>query len=294
MAVARNKSCLFCGAALQPKSGAHRAKTDEHVFPDWLQEHLGIKGNVVTPMRVRSDNRQIIDMRRHVMGAFVAGSVCYDCNHGWMSALENEVNDVLIRLIVDPIQLGSLTDVERRTLARWTVKTAAVLNRCSTYGNANDEIGRPVPDEHLRILASGTLPNDVLVVGAGSQSAKTVDFLQYAIWTNPANSIPLRDVDRNLSYKVALSFRDLVLMVAYYPSADYVYGINSHHYVPLWTGSRRVIPIDHLMDESPAKSSSPQLELLLRNISVVSHTWLALVENVAFTRLVQPLQGRQR
>ncbi len=125
MAVARNKSCLFCGETLQPKGGAHSANTDEHVFPDWLQEHLGVKGNVVTPMLVQSDNRQIIDMRQHVMGAFVAGSVCYDCNHGWMSTLENEVKHVLTRLVGDPIQLESLTDLERFTLARWTLKTAA-------------------------------------------------------------------------------------------------------------------------------------------------------------------------
>lgn len=96
-------------------------------------------------MRVRSDNRQIIDMRQHVMGAFVAGSVCYDCNHGWMSTLENEVKGILTRLVDDPIQLQALTDLERFTPARWTLKTAAVLNRCSTYGNSNDEIGRPLP-----------------------------------------------------------------------------------------------------------------------------------------------------
>jgi hypothetical protein len=287
MASARNKSCLFCGNVLQPKGNAHRAKTDEHVFPDWLQEHLGVKGSVVTPMRVRSDNRQIIDMRQHVMGAFVAGSVCSNCNHGWMSMLENEVKRILPRLIDDPIQLETLTDLERFTLARWTVKTAAVLNRCSTHGSSNDEISRPVPDQHMRTLVSGEVSNDVLVIGAGYQSSKSVDFLQYAIWTNPVNSIPLRREDRELSYKIALSFRDLVLIVVYYPSANYAYGINSHHYVPLWTGSRRVIPIDHLMDESPPKSSSPQLEFLLRNVEAVSHTWLALVENVAFTRLVQ-------
>jgi hypothetical protein len=292
MAGARNKSCLFCGNALQPKGSPHAGNTDEHVIPNWLQEHLGVKSNLVTPMRVRTDNRRIIDVRRHVMGAFVAGSVCSDCNHGWMSTLENEVKPVLIRLLDHPIHLETLQDLERFTLARWTLKTAAVLNRCSTYGSSNDEIGRPVPDQHMRTLASGKLPNDVLVVAAGYRSAKTVDFLQYATWTNPANSVPLRREDRDLSYKIALSFRDLVLLAAYYPSADYAYGINSHHYIPLWTGGRRVIPIDHLMDESPTKSSSRQLELLLRNVSVVSHTWLKLVENVAFTRLVRGCPSR--
>ena len=139
----------------------------------------------------------------------------------------------------------------------------------------------------MRILVSGGLPEDIVVVGAGFRSNKAFDFLQYALWTAPANSMPLRIEDRDASYKIALSFRDLVLMVAYFPSSDYAYGINTHHYVPLWAGSRRLVPIDHLMDDSPANSGTPHLEGLLRNISVISSTFLTLIETHAFTRLVQ-------
>jgi hypothetical protein len=203
-----------------------------------------------------------------------------------MSTLETEAKPILTRLIEDPNRLETLTLPERFLVARWSLKTATVLNRCSTYGTSDDGIGRKVPDQHMRILKSGSLPEHVLVVGAGCKSSKPFDFLQYALWTAPANSIPLLTHDRDGSYKIALSFRDLVLMAAYYPSANYAYGINTHHYVPLWTGSRKVIPVDHLIDDSPARSGTVHLEGLLRNISVVSHTWLTLVENVAFTRLL--------
>jgi hypothetical protein len=284
--VKHRKACLFCGNSLRPKGIVQNAKSVEHVFPDWLQRHLGITGEIVTPMRVRTSDKQTIDLRQHVMGAFKAGPVCHGCNHGWMAALEEEAKPILVRVIDDPKQLEGLTEREKFVVARWTLKTAAVLNRSSTYGNPNDRTGRPVPDEHLRLLEAGGLPDDVLIAGAGYRSTKAVDFLRYALWTSPSNSIPLDPAHRDTSYKIALSLRDLVLMVAFYPSADYAYGINTHHYVLLRAEARRVVPINHLMDDAPAKSGTPHLEGLLRNISAVSLTWLKLVENVAFTRLV--------
>jgi len=279
---------VFRGRQLRPKGSGENAKSDEHVIPDWLQRHLGVTSDIVTPTRVRSEDRRIIDVRQHTMGAFVAGTVCSTCNGGWMSRLEQEVKPVLVRLINAPQLLEALSNEERSTVARWALKTAAVLNRCSTYGTSDDGIGRRVPDPHMRTLAAGGLPEDVLVVAAACKSIKDVDFLQYALWTTPANSTPLQQKHRDGSYKIALSFRDLILIVAFYPSSDYAYGINRNHYVPLWSGRRRLVPIDHLMDDSPAKSTTPHLEGLLRNISLVSFTWLDLVENVVFTRLTSP------
>src|SRR5882672_159987 len=99
MKSARQKTCLFCSNPLQSKGAGKNAKAHEHVIPEWLQEHLGIPGNPVTPMLLRTDTRQILDTRQHVMGAFKAGNVCYFCNHGWMSDLEQEVKPTLLRLI---------------------------------------------------------------------------------------------------------------------------------------------------------------------------------------------------
>lgn len=281
----RQKTCIFCGQPLRPKGSRKNAKSDEHVIPNWLLKHLGITGSRVVPMRVQ-EGKGIVDLREHVLGAFVAGIVCAHCNNGWMSNLEGQVKPILVRLIDDKKELETLSDDERFTLARWTLKTAAVLNRSSTYGNPSVENSRPVPDEHLLTVAAGNIPTDVLVVGAGYDSKKTFDFLQYTLWKFPAASIQLSAEDCERSYKIALSFRDLVLIAAYYPSPAYAYILNPKHYVRLWTGSRKVSMNDFLMNVSPAKSWSPILEGLLRNIMVASNTWLTLVENVATTRLI--------
>lgn len=281
---ARPNRCLFCDSTLLPSGSGGQARSDEHVFPLWLQRYLGITGAMVTPTRVLSANRSILDVRQHTMAAFVCGGICNACNTGWMSQLEYDVKPILVRLIDNPGQMETLTPGEQFKAARWVLKTACVLNRCSTYGTADDGIGRRVPDEHMRTVWEGGLPNDVLIVGAGHDSKRTLDFLQYSLWTGPANGSGLRQNDLDRSYKIGLSFRDLVLIVAYYP-ADYAYGINLSHYVPLWIGRRRVTPVDRLMD-SPVKSTSAHLEGLMLNISVVSSMWLKLVENVASTRLV--------
>jgi hypothetical protein len=209
----RQRACLLCGDLLQSKRSAQNAKSDEHIIPAWLQKHLGIVGDPVTPVRVRTEDRRIIDGRRHVIGAFKAGTVCYDCNHGWMASLEVEAKPILCHLIARTQQFETLSENDRLIVARWTLKTAAVLNRCSTYGNPADEEAHPVPDRHMRILASGIVPPDVLVLGAGYQSNKAFDFLQFGTWTSPVNSIPLRQQDLDATYKIALSFRDLVLPV---------------------------------------------------------------------------------
>src|SRR5882724_9624655 len=52
-------------------------------------------------------------------------------------------------------------------VARWTFKTAAVLNRASSYGNPSGALTHPVPDEYLRIVKSGAVPDDVIVIGSG-------------------------------------------------------------------------------------------------------------------------------
>jgi hypothetical protein len=282
------KSCLFCGTPLRPKKSKKDGKSDEHIIPEWLIDHLGIRKMVITPMRTESASGRILDARQHVLPAFVAGMVCGTCNRGWMSDLEQQSKPILVSLIADPNRLSSLSTDERNTIARWTLKTAAVLNRSSTYGSAADKLARPVPDSHLREVMNGWVPNDVVVVAGGYASSKPFDWLQYATWATPSNSIPLLETERNRSYKIGLAFRDLVLAVAYYPSSEYRYGVMEGHYVPLWEGGRGIVPVPRQMDDSPAQSNSPVLEGFLRNLFVLSKTWLELVGNLATTRLIVP------
>jgi hypothetical protein len=281
--------CLFCGQAHQPKTVSTKATaTDEDIVPRWLQKYLGIENEIVTPMLVRSKDLAPLHIRQHVVSAFKAGGVCSGCNGGWMSDLENAAKPILIALIEGTRFFPDLAQGERYTIARWTMKTVAALNRSSTYANRDDEIARRVPDEHLRCLAAGNLPPEVLVVGTiHTDFNKRFDFLQFARWGNPKNSIPLQEEHRNRSYKIALSFGQLILIVAYYPSDDYAYAINQKGCFPIWS-NRRVVPFNHIWDDSESRSLSPRLEVPLRNIWVVSHTWQRLVDNMAFTRFIRP------
>jgi len=203
-----------------------------------------------------------------------------------MAELEGAAKPLLIRLIADPHQLTALTQDERNIVARWTFKTVAALNRASTYGDPTNEHARPVPDHHLQLVASGHLPEDVIAVGGGYASQRPLDWLQYAMWSAP-QGVPLKEEDRQRSYKIGLALRDLVLAVAFYPSREYRYaGVKTHH-IPLWEGKRGIVLVlDELFDTSAPKSTSPQLELFLRNLFVVSETWLTIVANTATTQLI--------
>jgi hypothetical protein len=282
----RQKSCLFCGCTLYSKKTKTGGKSNEHIIPKWLMEYLGVPNMTITPTVTEVASGRIVDLRKHAVSAFVAGTVCGTCNNGWMSRLEGDTKPVLIPLIEDPRRLENLDQKRRALIARWALKTAAMLNRASAYSAPGNSMSRPVPDDHLRKIMNGGCPSGVVVVGCGYASSKPLDWLQFGTWITPANSVSLLEEDRNRSYKIALAFRDLVLAVVYYPSADYHYAVIEGHYVPLWVGDRGFIPIPRQLDDSPAVSNSPILEGLLRNIFVLSKTWVDVVGNVSTTRFI--------
>jgi len=225
-------------------------------------------------------------VREHAVSAFVAGTVCGVCDNGWMSHLERQAKPVLISLIEDPRRLEQLDIEQRALIAQWTLKTAAMLNRASAYSAPDYPKSRPVPDNHLREIMNGRLPSGVAIVGSGYPSSKPLDWIQFGTWITPSNSIELLQEDLNRSYKIALAFRGLVLAVVYYPSAEYHYAVIEVHYVPLWVGDRSMIPIPLPLDDSQSLTDSPVLEVLLRNIFVLSKTWVELVGNLSTTGFI--------
>src|SRR5437899_9595174 len=102
--------------------------------------------------------------------------------------------------------------------------------------------------EQMKAVMIGRLPDGVAVLAGGCTCQKPFDFLEWAAWAAPKNGIPLRQKDRDRSYKIGLSFRDLVFAVVYYPSTEYCYGVIDHQYVSLWGGNRRIIPIDRVIE----------------------------------------------
>jgi hypothetical protein len=281
-----DKTCLFCGVGLHGK-GNRQGRTVEHIVPKWLMDHLGGRDQQIAPALHEIETGALIGRRQHSVKMLLAGSVCATCNNGWMSLLETQAKPILIRLIGDPDQLVKLTEAERLIISRWTVKTAAALNRASPCSDPKYPSGRPMPKEHLRLLSAGSIPDSVVVVGGAYNSEKAFDFMQSTSWTWPRASVPLREEDKDRSYKVAVAFCGLVLAVAYFPNSDYLYGIREGMYVPLWTGIRGVRQHHQPLNDLPPVTTSPMLEGFLENIWAISRTWLEIVDNASTTKLVQ-------
>jgi hypothetical protein len=260
-------------------------KADEHIIPQWLIEHLGIKDMPVTGMRWDVPSRQVLEHRQHGVRKFVSGGVCAKCNSGWMSQLESEAKPILIRLIADPHELSSILEHERHVVAQWTLKTAAALNTAS-FGNPANPLDRPIPREHLKPLKSGLLPDEVAVFGSGCPSQPIADFMQNASWAVPEHSIPLRKEDQERSYKIGMSFRSLLLGVAYYPNPEYRYGLPQRTHMLLWCSGREVSRPMNDMGEVPVVANSPILEGFLGNVFVVSEARRRLMDSDANTRFV--------
>jgi hypothetical protein len=141
-----------------------------------------------------------------------------------MSHLEGEAKPILIRLIDDPRELPKLSQQELHTVARWTFKTTAVVNQ-TFFANPANPLDRPVPSEHTRVLMESAIPNEVAVFAGAYPSDTLSQFIQNASWAVPKHSVPLQVQERQRSYKIGMSFRSLCLGAAYYPNADYCYGL---------------------------------------------------------------------
>ncbi|SRR6266404_5986332 len=86
----RQNSCRFCGCQLRSKKAKAGGKSDEHIIPNWLIDHLGVRDLTITPTVTDVASGRIVDLRKHAVSGFVAGTVCGACNNGWMSRLESD------------------------------------------------------------------------------------------------------------------------------------------------------------------------------------------------------------
>ncbi|HXS95936.1 MAG TPA: hypothetical protein VN736_15125 [Candidatus Limnocylindrales bacterium] len=278
------KTCLFCGRVLPPKR-IKNGKSDEHIIPQWLMDHLGLRTMPVTGMRWDVPSRQVLELKQHAIRKFVSGGVCAGCNGGWMSKLETETKPLLIRLIADPHELSLLTEYERFLLARWTLKTAAALNAAS-FGNPGNPLDRPIPRAHLKPLVSGSFPDEVVVFAGGCPNNRIADFIQNASWAVPKYSVPLVKEEQDRSYKVGMSFRSLLLGVAYYPNREYVYGLPERTHLVVWCNRRGVVrPFDDI-GEVPIVANCPVVEGFLANAFIVSKARWSLTENYGNSGLI--------
>ncbi|MDP1660788.1 MAG: hypothetical protein Q8L55_02635 [Phycisphaerales bacterium] len=109
---ASKRTCVFCGGV--PLTG-------EHLFPDWMNDHL-----VFPPGHVL-EARHTERGKRRVHGFNDKAKVCCEsCNTGWMSNVEGNAVPVFKRLFSATAPVDLSAD-ERRALSVWAYNRALVL-----------------------------------------------------------------------------------------------------------------------------------------------------------------------
>jgi hypothetical protein len=226
------KLCLFCQLPLAGKS-------EEHVLPQWLLNHLAIGNEDIRPTHFTAEGN-VVSTRRHKLRNLVEGSVCSNCNNGWMSRLENDAKPILIPLMAGTREVVQLNKEERLLLARWTCKTCYVLNTSSNYHPK-------VPSNHLEYVHQNekALPNNVAVVAQQQQGGLKFYWWQQQFFmksdTHPYVT-GYEEAQRLLkpSYKISLLLNKLLLLVAYWPWPAWRMVLWPGIHIPLWPHSGTV------------------------------------------------------
>jgi len=197
------KTCIFCRCSL---NSSNRAR--EHVFPRWLLDEWDLYSNLVMPTHF-SETQAVLSTRSHILGQFLAGSICGACNNGWMSRLEVEAKDLILELASGKRRILDLSDSEATILARWTAKTAFVLHTSSNWR-------RVVPSEHIVPFDQPqlVLPKGVLVLGHTYKSSCSCSWAQSTGWLGLTNDslTPTEESELRASgYKIGIKIGGLYL-----------------------------------------------------------------------------------
>jgi len=110
--------CLACGTTSSPASR-------EHVFSKWLLTEFGPDISMAL-FRLLDDGAHEQRRAEIKLDSFKLKRICECCNNGWMSELEESAKPLILGVIRGVLELGSLSEDERRILARWAGKTAII------------------------------------------------------------------------------------------------------------------------------------------------------------------------
>jgi len=205
-------------------------RSREHVVAAWYLESRGIRKKRIE-LGLYGPDFCLIEPRPLVLDSLLAGKVCENCNSGWMSQLEGAARPILIPLISGAQHPRNLDSAEKEILAKWAFKTAFALD-AATMGP------RRVAAWHPRNLAppSGRIPTRGVVLAAISPFEVDVELMEVNHWQGKrenSKSGKLFATDSKRSYKVAIQFGRLVLLVAYWPNdrSLFVFDENLHEIV---------------------------------------------------------------
>lgn len=113
------RACIFCGKT---------NLTKEHVLPKWIQNYFGAQTGGLHVV-----NKQDGSSYQFTEKAFnrTAKIVCENCNSGWMSKLEGDIQALLGPMMIGRDLPVSLSTYQQSMIAIWVAKTLTVLEYSS-------------------------------------------------------------------------------------------------------------------------------------------------------------------
>lgn len=149
---------MFCGG---------RPLTNEHVWPDWIGRlFFGYEPGGRAPLSAHRVSSSVGSERNRQWTApsftTKAKIVCDDCNHGWMSELENAAEPILTPMLQGKRLI--LDDEAQTIVARWLTKTAMMFQHTTPR--------RPIPERHFRYLRDHLRPPPSSQVWLGARTAE--------------------------------------------------------------------------------------------------------------------------
>lgn len=224
------KVCIFCGIELNKRN-----KSNEHIIPQWLLDHLSIRDFRIEPTHMTSIGN-LVSQRIHTLDGLLFGNVCEKCNGGWMCNLEIDSKQILIDLIDGNKSVNNLSENERFIISRWALKTALTLNAGSNFH-------KYIPETHYRELyeISTALPKGIIIAVQQYNNSEAFYWQQGASWSIRGETLSVADVNRfeTETYKITFSFGQLVVSVTYLPFADYLPALWKGIHIPLYPAQRQ-------------------------------------------------------
>jgi hypothetical protein len=262
-----DESLLKRGATLAPRveegvpfcwmcSRTSGSRAKEHTFALSLIRALGAEGELhrATHMPIIGDI-PISERGPFPIEQMLAGEVCKACNGGWMSTLEGAALPLLAP--ADPA--APLSQADQVVLARWFLKTAAVLNSSQNY-----RLMLPAPVRHS--ASTDPHPDVKVFIGHRPPGNGMFAFAQQAGVTfsfAPTGSQAEVQALMAKGYACAIGVNDLVGIVAYAPPGGWA--VPSVETVQIWpAGSERLraeLPlIDNLFEAAWLQGFPPGVD----------------------------------
>jgi hypothetical protein len=116
--------CIFCG---------QRGLTKEHIWADWLEPYLPREMKEhISSLQIYSPDKVLSTLKKRSGDPYVIKPkvVCFPCNNGWMSDIQQVAKPILLPLIVG--EDAVLTKKHQAIIASWAamaIMTAEYLNR---------------------------------------------------------------------------------------------------------------------------------------------------------------------